>query len=82
MRYNKIQQWRRPVRSSTRGEETQSSRQRTREENLPDAQRVTLAEHRPTSPTMRPTPSQNADQQGAFPTGMATREIWKKRKGP
>jgi hypothetical protein len=72
MRYNKIQKWRHPVRSSTHGEEAQSSRQRTREENLPDAQRVTLAEHGPTSPTLRPTPSQNAGQQGASPTSMAT----------
>jgi hypothetical protein len=40
----------RPVRSSTRREGAQSSHRRTREGNLPDAQRVTLAELRPTSP--------------------------------
>jgi hypothetical protein len=34
---------------------------------LPDAQRVTLAELRPTIPTLRPTPLQNAGQQGASP---------------
>jgi hypothetical protein len=41
---------RRPVRSSTHDEGAQSSRRRVRDGKLPDAQRITLAEHRPTSP--------------------------------